>query len=100
MRRRYVDANSKLSAKQQILGGIGRNLIEKEIESQKLVIQINHCLNELRKIALNVNSYASSVEYIKTQIEMEEKTKKSGHVQRIVNLKETMANAQYLGDMA
>jgi len=38
MRAKYVDASSKLSAKSQILGGIGKKIMYKKIESQRLVI--------------------------------------------------------------
>jgi hypothetical protein len=80
MRAKYVDAKCKLSAKNQILGGIGKKIIQKEVDSQKLVININRSIRNLRSIALNVNSYASTVDYLKTQIEMEQKTKKRGYV--------------------
>ena len=71
-----------------------------EIHSQEYVIKINQGIEMLKTVALNVNSYGSTVEYIQVQIESEEKTKKSGYVNRVLQLKQTLDNAQVLSDMS
>jgi len=74
--------------------------MQKEIESQKLVIKINSSIQQLKQIAMNVNSYASSVAYLEAQIELEEKMKKSGWPARVKQLKDAVETSKYLSKLA
>ena len=54
------------------------------------MIDINVAIEKLKLIALNVNSYGSTIEYIKTQIEVEKKTKKLDFDMRVIQLEQAM----------
>lgn len=82
------------------MGGLARDLCLAEIQTQKLVVKINLNLNELKKVALNINSYDSTTEYLNIQIKCEEQARKPGWDKRVVNLKEAMRKAEALSSMA
>ena len=65
------------------MGGLGKEIIEMEIQSQAYVIRINQAIEDLKKVALNVNSYGSTVQYLESQIETELKNKASGFQGRV-----------------
>ncbi len=98
LKKAYVDSNSKLNAKQQILNGLQNDFNIQMYKCMKLQNQVQAAVERLKEIALNKRSHESSGQYIDQLIKSEEMQKKDGYLNRIQSLHELKKRHQLIAD--
>ena len=94
LKQKYLDANSKKSAEEQIMIGTVAEFAEVEHNLNQLIDSVRKCLNELNKIAL------SQGDYIDNLIASEEQRRKPGFKNRVDALKEMKENQEMMAQMS
>ena len=89
LRRQFVDANSGLSAADQIIAGLTNQFVEKETELIDKIEFVKDCINKLRDIALQP-SFRSKDDYIEQLIEGEESKREKGYQGRVKILRDIL----------
>ncbi|KAE9547480.1 hypothetical protein FO519_009307, partial [Halicephalobus sp. NKZ332] len=98
MKRKYEEANSELSLKENLLMGIGKeyNKIQKSV--LEAVELIRKCLERLNEIAMRPNPL-NTVEYIDILIDMTKRHHQSGKEQRLDQLESVRQRAIMIKEM-
>lgn len=87
MKKEYFNSTKKLDVEQQIINGLKIDYIKKEDECLKIIEEVKKSLDQLKKIALNANSYTSTRDYIDILIAGIESEKKDNWKEKVKGLK-------------
>lgn len=94
LKQKYLDANSKKSAEEQIMIGTVAEFAEVEHNLNQLIDSVRKCLNKLNEITL------SQGDYIDNLIASEEQWRKTGFKNRVDALKEMKENQEMMAQMS
>ena len=86
LKQRYFNDKKKLSTTKEIYEKLKEELIQINSECVEIQENINDCVNKLKNIALNKNSFESDEEFINLMIEVEKSEHKLGWQNRIKSL--------------
>ena len=93
MEAKYLSATEKSEKSKSLLDKIKEQYDNVMEQNEKLVIDVKHCINRLKEIALKPNPI-SEIEYINILIENEKEGRKDGYKERVKILEELRAKAE------